>query len=40
VVSAASAGNSVGASATGSVAIQPEEAAEQAEGTDLDQEIG
>ena len=39
VASGASAGNSVGASATGSVAIQPEEAAEQAEGTYLDQEI-
>ena len=34
------AGNSTGNSAAGSVAIQPEEAAEQAEGTDLDQEIG
>ena len=35
-----SAAASAGASAAGSVAIQPEEAAEQAEGTDLDQEIG
>jgi len=33
------AGNSAAASAAGSVAIQPEEAAEQAEGTYLDQEI-